>query len=83
MENKEKNSVEEQGKVSDFFATYLHINYNKCNHCGDCAKACQPGVLTMVNNELQVMDNAMQCNQCAKCLSRCRKGAISLNQSVR
>lgn len=82
MENKEKNSVEEQGKVSDFFVT-LMINYNKCTHCGKCAEVCQPGVLMMANNKLQVIDDASQCSQCANCLKVCRPGAISLNQSVR
>lgn len=82
MESNEKNSVEEQGMESSFFAT-LMINYNKCNHCGKCVKVCDPGVLVMVNNELEVVDNAMQCNQCAACLKTCRTGAISLNQSVR
>ena len=82
MENKEKNSVEEQGMVSSFFAT-LMINYNKCTHCGECVKVCDPGVLVMVNNELDVVNDAMQCNKCAKCLKRCPTRAISLNQSVR
>lgn len=79
MENKEKNLVEEQGKVTDFYVT-LMINYNKCNHCGDCTEVCQPGVLVMVNNKLQVIDDASQCNQCAKCVKRCHSRAISLNQ---
>lgn len=79
MENKEKNLVEEQGKVTDFYVT-LMINYNKCTHCGKCAKVCQPGVLVMVNNKLQVIDDASQCNQCANCLKRCHSRAISLNQ---
>ena len=59
---------------------YLMISYSKCNHCGKCVKVCDSGVLVMVNNKLDVVDNATQCNGCAACLKTCRTGAISLNK---
>lgn len=77
MESNEKDSVEKQGMATDF-RVRLVINYNGCTHCGACAKACDRGVLEMVNNEL-VVANSAGCNLCAKCLKRCLPGAISLN----
>ncbi|MDD3038693.1 4Fe-4S dicluster domain-containing protein [Bacteroides sp.] len=77
MENNEKNPAEDPEMESDFFVS-LMIDYNKCNNCGRCTEVCVPGVLVMVNNQLEVTDVEL-CNKCADCLKRCLKRAISIN----
>lgn len=80
MESKEKNPVEEQGLKLGFFVR-LKINFNRCNNCGKSAQVCLPGVLIMVNNQLEIADKE-QSDKCAKYLRACPNRAISLNQKT-
>ena len=51
------------------------VDINKCVGCGNCAKACPFGAITIRNGKAVV--NASLCRGCRACISACPKGAIS------
>ena len=54
----------------------IHINEEKCNGCGACAKACHEGAIAMVNGKARLMRDDY-CDGLGDCLPTCPTNAIS------
>ncbi len=54
----------------------IHIDAEKCNGCGACAKACHEGAIGMVNGKA-VLLREDYCDGLGDCLPACPTGAIS------
>ena len=54
----------------------IHIDEDKCNGCGLCAKACHEGAIGMVNGKAKLMREDY-CDGLGDCLPACPTGAIS------
>ena len=53
----------------------IHIEEEKCNGCGACAKACHEGAIAMVNGKAKLMRDDY-CDGLGDCLPTCPTGAI-------
>ena len=57
----------------------IHIDEEKCNGCGACAKACHEGAIDMVNGKAKlVRENS--CDGFGDCLPNCPTGAITFEE---
>lgn len=54
----------------------IHIDAEKCNGCGACAKACHEGAIAMVDGKAKLMREDY-CDGLGDCLPACPTGAIS------
>ena len=54
----------------------IHIDEEKCNGCGACAKACHEGAIGMVNGKAKLMRDDY-CDGLGDCLPACPTNAIS------
>lgn len=54
----------------------IHIDQEKCNGCGACAKACHEGAIGMVNGKAQLLRDDY-CDGLGDCLPACPTGAIT------
>lgn len=54
----------------------IHINKEKCNGCGACAKACHEGAIGMVNGKAELLRDDY-CDGLGDCLPACPTNAIS------
>lgn len=54
----------------------IHIDEEKCNGCGACAKACHEGAIAMVNGKAKLMRDDY-CDGLGDCLPACPTGAIT------
>ncbi len=54
----------------------IHIDEEKCNGCGLCAKACHEGAIGMVNDKAKLLRDDY-CDGLGDCLPACPTGAIS------
>ena len=54
----------------------IHIDQDKCNGCGACAKACHEGAIGMVNGKAVLLRDDY-CDGLGDCLPTCPTGAIS------
>lgn len=54
----------------------IHIDENKCNGCGLCAKACHEGAIGMVHGKAKLLRDDY-CDGLGDCLPTCPTGAIS------
>ena len=54
----------------------IHIDEEKCNGCGACAKACHEGAIGMVNGKARLMRDDY-CDGLGDCLPACPTGAIT------
>jgi MinD superfamily P-loop ATPase len=51
------------------------VDKNKCNGCGDCAKACQFHAITVVKQKVLVFPEI--CHHCGACIIFCQQKAMS------
>ena len=54
----------------------IHIDQDKCNGCGACAKACHEGAIDMVDGKARLMRDDY-CDGLGDCLPTCPTGAIT------
>lgn len=54
----------------------IHIDEEKCNGCGACAKACHEGAIGMVNGKAKLLRDDY-CDGLGDCLPTCPTGAIT------
>ena len=57
----------------------IHIDEEKCNGCGLCAKACHEGAIEMVNGKAKLMRENF-CDGLGDCLPACPTGAITFEE---
>lgn len=51
------------------------IDLDKCTGCGDCVVLCPPGVVSVVDNKVTII-NPEDCSYCTDCELFCPSGAI-------
>lgn len=66
--------LEEQGVTVDFVKNKIHVDYDKCVHCGACTASCRIKALYMEEHELKF--NEAKCVSCDFCLMACPLKAI-------
>ena len=54
----------------------IHINEEKCNGCGACAKACHEGAIGMIDGKAKLLRDDY-CDGLGDCLPTCPTGAIT------
>ena len=54
----------------------IHIDQDKCNGCGACARACHEGAIDMVDGKARLM-REHYCDGLGDCLPACPTGAIT------
>ena len=57
----------------------IHIDEEKCNGCGACAKACHEGAIAMVDGKAKLMREDY-CDGLGDCLPGCPTGAITFEE---
>ena len=57
----------------------VHIDQDKCNGCGACARACHEGAIDMVDGKAKLM-REHYCDGLGDCLPACPTGAITLDR---
>ena len=57
----------------------IHIDEEKCNGCGACAKACHEGAINMVNGKAKLVRENF-CDGFGDCLPNCPTDAISFEE---
>ena len=57
----------------------IHIDEEKCNGCGLCAKACHEGAIDMVNGKAKLVRENF-CDGFGDCLPNCPTGAITFEE---
>lgn len=57
----------------------IHIDEEKCNGCGACAKACHEGAIGMVNGKAKLLRDDY-CDGLGDCLPACPTGAITFTE---
>lgn len=60
----------------------IHIDKEKCNGCGACAKACHEGAIGMVDGKA-VLTREDYCDGLGDCLPTCPTGAITFEERKR
>jgi nitroreductase/NAD-dependent dihydropyrimidine dehydrogenase PreA subunit len=54
----------------------LGIDYDKCNYCHNCIKACGNPLFLEVEEKIEFRDPENQCILCGHCIARCPEDAI-------
>ena len=57
----------------------IHIDEEKCNGCGLCAKACHEGAIEMINGKAKLVRENF-CDGLGDCLPGCPTGAITFEE---
>ena len=57
----------------------IHIDQDKCNGCGACARACHEGAIDMVDGKAKLM-REHYCDGLGDCLPSCPTGAITFEE---
>jgi len=57
----------------------IHIDEEKCNGCGLCAKACHEGAIDIVDGKAKLMRENF-CDGFGDCLPNCPTGAITFEE---
>ena len=55
----------------------IHIDQDKCNGCGACARACHEGAIDMVDGKAKLM-REHYCDGLEDCLPACPTGPLPL-----
>ena len=73
------NTICPVGTVLSFFARFswfkIHIDTDKCNSCGLCAKSCKAAC---IDSKSHTVDYS-RCVVCGNCIGKCHKSAISFS----
>src|SRR5574344_3075357 len=67
------------GRSKEMIRKIIHIDEEKCNGCGACAKACHEGAIEMVNGKAKLMRDDF-CDGFGDCLPNCPTGAITFTE---
>ena len=57
----------------------VNIDYNKCNGCKKCVKACTFGVLEWFEDQ-PIISNPNNCSACLECTKDCAIQAITIRE---
>ena len=57
----------------------IHIDQDKCNGCGACAKACHEGAIDMVDGKARLV-REHYCDGLGDCLPACHTGAVTCEE---
>jgi Pyruvate/2-oxoacid:ferredoxin oxidoreductase delta subunit len=57
----------------------VKIDENKCDGCGQCARACAEGAIAIVNGKAKVISETY-CDGLGACIGDCPRGAITIEQ---
>ncbi|MBN1181236.1 MAG: 4Fe-4S binding protein [Bacteroidales bacterium] len=49
----------------------LHLNLDKCIHCGSCTSVCFSGALTLDQESRQLLSSPEKCTICGLCVKAC------------
>ena len=57
----------------------LHLNLDKCIHCGSCTSVCFSGALTLDNESRQIVSEPEKCTICGLCVKACPMGIFKIS----
>jgi DNA-directed RNA polymerase subunit D len=61
------------------YAPIVHIDLEKCNHCGQCIKACPKNILHINKKKVTIVE-VEKCDLCNECITNCSKDAIHVEK---
>ena len=61
--------------------TTLELSPEKCTGCATCLEVCPQGVLALVEDKVQIVDQDA-CMECGACARNCPEGAIHVRAGV-
>ena len=68
-----------QEEVQKMVRKIIHIDEEKCNGCGLCARACHEGAIDIIDGKAKLMREHF-CDGFGDCLPNCPTGAITFEE---